>query len=115
MHQPAYPTPSLHLVHGLWSASCPGCGAELSRSRDQAKAERGGARRRCPVCYPCLDGGPTYHGLRLLGPLAEFRRAVDRLRFDTARAPLGEAAVQVDREARSEPQPGQAGLFDPTD
>jgi hypothetical protein len=53
--------------------------------------------------------------LRLLGPLAEFRRAVDRLRFDTARAPLGEAAVQVDREARSEPQPGQAGLFDPTD
>ena len=27
--------------------------------------------------------GPTYRGLRLDGPLAEFRRAVDRLRWDT--------------------------------
>jgi hypothetical protein len=28
-------------------------------------------------------GGPSYRGLRLDGPLDEFRRAVDRLRADT--------------------------------
>ena len=27
--------------------------------------------------------GPAYRGLRLDGPLAEFHRAVDRLRWDT--------------------------------
>jgi len=115
MQQPAYPTPSLHLLHGLWSASCPGCGLELGRSRDQARVERAAARRRCPVCQPAQQEGPGYRGLRLLGPLAEFRRAVDRLRRDTARTPLSEAAIQPDRQARSEPQPGQDGLFDPTD
>ncbi len=112
MHQPAYPTPSLHLVHGLWSASCPGCGLELSRSRDQAKAERAAARRRCPVCHPTQQEGPTYHGLRLLGPLAEFHRAVDRLRWDTVPTL---PAVQPNPPGQPAPEPGQAGLFDPTD
>jgi hypothetical protein len=110
MRQPAYPTASLHLVHGLWSASCPGCGRELSRSRDQARAERAAARRRCPVCHPATPEGPTYRGLRLLGRLAEFHRAVDRLRRDTARTPPDPAA-QPDHE--TQPEPGQGGLFGP--
>ena len=43
---------ALHLVHGWWVASCPDCGHELGRSRDQEVAERAGDRRRCPVCRP---------------------------------------------------------------
>ncbi len=110
MHQPAYPTPSLHLVHGLWSASCPGCGLELGRSRDQAKAERAASRRRCPVCHPALEEGPVYRGLRLLGPLAELHRAVDRLRRDTVRSQL---RTQPPPDPAARPEPGQAGLFNP--
>jgi hypothetical protein len=113
MHQPAYPTPSLHLVHGLWSASCPGCGLELSRSRDQARAERAAARRRCPVCHPAQDKGPTYRGLRLLGPLDQFHRAVDQLRRDTV--PTPPTTVQATPPGQPAPEPGQAGLFGPTD
>jgi hypothetical protein len=48
-------TPSqfaLHLLHGWWIASCPHCGHELAKSRDQEAAERAGARRRCPICRP---------------------------------------------------------------
>ena len=36
----------------LWIASCPDCGYELGRSRDQARAEHAGQRRRCPICQP---------------------------------------------------------------
>ena len=43
---------ALHLLHGWWIASCPECGHELGRSRDQEAAERAGERRRCPVCQP---------------------------------------------------------------
>jgi hypothetical protein len=43
---------ALHLVHGVWIASCPECGHELGRSRDQEAAERAGERRRCPICRP---------------------------------------------------------------
>jgi predicted RNA-binding Zn-ribbon protein involved in translation (DUF1610 family) len=56
--QPETPTPpavspfALHLLHGWWAASCPDCGHELGRSRDQAKAEQAGERRRCPICPP---------------------------------------------------------------
>jgi hypothetical protein len=53
-HQP-YPTrrpAALHLLHGWWVASCPDCGHELGRSRDQESAERAGERRRCPICQP---------------------------------------------------------------
>jgi predicted RNA-binding Zn-ribbon protein involved in translation (DUF1610 family) len=40
------------LLHGWWVASCPDCGHELGRSRDQAQAEQAGRRHRCPVCQP---------------------------------------------------------------
>jgi len=49
---------ALHLVHGTWVASCPDCGHELGRSRDQETAERAGERRRCPICRP---ERPDYH------------------------------------------------------
>jgi hypothetical protein len=50
---PPVPPPfALHLLHGWWIASCPECGRELGRSRDQARAERVGERRRCPICPP---------------------------------------------------------------
>jgi hypothetical protein len=111
MHPQAYPTASLHLVHGLWIASCPTCGFELSRSRDRAKVERAAARHRCPVCHPTALG-PRNRGLRLLGPLAEFHRAVDRLRWDTIRTP---PATQSDPPGRPGPRPGQGGLLDHTD
>ena len=55
MHPAPYPTGrplALHLVHGLWVASCPDCGYELGRSRDQAQAEHAGRRHRCPICHP---------------------------------------------------------------
>ena len=64
--RPPTPTPpaapaatfALHLVHGTWVASCPDCGHELGRSRDQETAERAGQRRRCPICRP---ERPDYH------------------------------------------------------
>ena len=46
-HQP----PALHLLHGLWVASCPTCGFQLTSARSQARAERRAARTRCPVCF----------------------------------------------------------------
>ena len=46
------PRRRLHLLHGWWIASCPDCGHELGRSRDQAQAEHAGRRRRCPICQP---------------------------------------------------------------
>jgi hypothetical protein len=45
------PEPALHLLHGLWMASCPTCGFQLASARDQARCERRAARRRCPVCH----------------------------------------------------------------
>jgi len=61
MHQAPYPTrlatptppataPALHLLHGLWVASCPTCGYQLATARTQARCERRGRRRVCPVC-----------------------------------------------------------------
>jgi hypothetical protein len=49
---PTVPPFALHLLHGWWVASCPDCGHELGRSRDQEAAERAGERRRCPICQP---------------------------------------------------------------
>jgi hypothetical protein len=52
--QPGTPAPStvplfaLHLLHGWWVASCPDCGHELGRSRDQEAAERAGERAAAP-------------------------------------------------------------------
>jgi predicted RNA-binding Zn-ribbon protein involved in translation (DUF1610 family) len=59
--QPATPTPAgptnppaLHLLHGIWVASCPTCGFQLTTARTQARCERRAARRVCPVCH--LEG-----------------------------------------------------------
>jgi hypothetical protein len=46
--------PNLHLLHGLWIASCPACGYTLATARTQARAERRARRRICPVC--CQTG-----------------------------------------------------------
>jgi len=43
--------PALHLLAGRWVASCPVCGFQLATARSQARAERRGARRVCPVCH----------------------------------------------------------------
>ena len=42
MHPSPYPThprpePALHLLHGLWVASCPTCGFQLASARTQAR------------------------------------------------------------------------------
>jgi hypothetical protein len=42
--------PALHLLAGLWVASCPTCGFQLAQARSQARAERRAARTTCPVC-----------------------------------------------------------------
>jgi hypothetical protein len=108
---------ALHLIHGWWIASCPDCGFELARRRDQAKAEQVGERRRCPICRP-QQAGRRYRGLRLDGPLAEFHRAIDRLRWDTV------PTTPLDQPPANPPTPprrgrrqldGQAGLLDPSE
>ena len=55
MHPSPYPThpqpgPALHLLAGLWVASCPTCGFQLTSARTQARAERHGRRHVCPIC-----------------------------------------------------------------
>jgi len=45
------PEPALHLLAGLWVASCPTCGFQLTSARTQQRCERRAARRRCPVCF----------------------------------------------------------------
>jgi hypothetical protein len=47
---PPTSAPALHLLHGLWVASCPTCGFQQVSARSQARCERRAARRRCPVC-----------------------------------------------------------------
>jgi NAD-dependent SIR2 family protein deacetylase len=56
MHPQPYPTrptpePALHLLGGIWIASCPTCGWQLTTARTQQRCERRAARRRCPVCH----------------------------------------------------------------
>ena len=41
----------LHLLAGIWIASCPTCGFQLTTARSQARCERRAARRLCPVCH----------------------------------------------------------------
>jgi hypothetical protein len=55
VHPRSYPTrpqpaPALHLLHGRWIASCPGCGFQLASARSQERCDRRGRRRTCPVC-----------------------------------------------------------------
>jgi hypothetical protein len=56
MHPSPYPTrprpePALQLLHGIWIASCPTCGFQLTSARSQGRCERRATRRRCPVCH----------------------------------------------------------------
>jgi NAD-dependent SIR2 family protein deacetylase len=56
LHRPgldraANPEPALHLLAGIWVASCPTCGFQLTTARTQERCERRAARRRCPVCH----------------------------------------------------------------
>jgi NAD-dependent SIR2 family protein deacetylase len=48
------PEPALHLLGGIWIASCPTCGYQLTSARTQERCERRAARRRCPVCHEDL-------------------------------------------------------------
>jgi hypothetical protein len=113
------PAPAaLHLLHGWWIASCPDCGFELSRRRDQEAAERTGQRRRCPICRPTPASRPSYRGLRLDGPPAEFHRAVDRLSWDTVPTPLGQPPTSPPappRRRHRQQVDGQVHLLDPSD
>ena len=64
MHTESYPTqpttpasaapaqePALHLLGGIWTASCPSCGYQLTTARTQQRCERRASRRTCPVCH----------------------------------------------------------------
>jgi hypothetical protein len=44
------PAPALHLIAGVWVASCSGCGYELVHHVSQQRAEEQAAGRRCPIC-----------------------------------------------------------------
>ena len=54
--------------------------------------------------------GPSYQGLRLDDPLAEFHRAVDLLRWDTIPAPRDRPPQPHCR--RRDPADGQARLLE---
>jgi hypothetical protein len=58
--------------------------------------------------------GPRYRGLRLDGPIEEFHRALDRLRWDTVPAPLEHQPPSSPAPRRRySPSDGQAALLDP--
>jgi hypothetical protein len=42
--------PALHLLGGIWIASCPTCGYQLTTARTQERCEQRASRRCCPVC-----------------------------------------------------------------
>ena len=44
------PEPAPHLLGGIWIASCPTCGWQLTTARTQQRCERRAAQRVCPVC-----------------------------------------------------------------
>jgi hypothetical protein len=46
------PAPALHLLGGVWIASCPTCGFELCSGRDQQHVERWARWCVCDVCEP---------------------------------------------------------------
>jgi hypothetical protein len=46
----AQPEPALHLLAGIWIASCPTCGFQLATARTQQRCERRAADRVCPIC-----------------------------------------------------------------
>jgi hypothetical protein len=42
--------PALHLLGGIWIASCPTCGYQLTTARTQERCERRASCRTCPIC-----------------------------------------------------------------
>ena len=44
------PEPNLHLLGGIWIASCPTCGYQLTTARTQERVERRVRSRHCAVC-----------------------------------------------------------------
>jgi hypothetical protein len=46
------PEPALHLLGGIWIASCPTCGFQLVTARTQQRIERRARSCSCPVCMP---------------------------------------------------------------
>jgi hypothetical protein len=57
---------------------------------------------------------PRYRGLRLDGPVAEFHRAVDRLRADTVPLPLDRQppSPPAPPRRRRDPSDGQTRLYE---
>jgi hypothetical protein len=58
---------------------------------------------------------PRYRGLRLDGPVEEFHRAVDRLRWDTVATTLDHQSLNpppAPRRRPHDPGAGQAGLLE---
>jgi hypothetical protein len=51
LDRPPTPEPALHLLAGLWVASCATCGYQLTSARSQERCERRASRRTCPVCH----------------------------------------------------------------
>jgi hypothetical protein len=59
--------------------------------------------------------GPRYRGLRLDGPIQEFHRAIDRLRWDTVPARLDHQPPSPPTpRRRHDPSDRQAALLDPS-
>jgi NAD-dependent SIR2 family protein deacetylase len=40
----------MHLLGGIWIASCPTCGYQLTTASTQERCEQRASLRRCPVC-----------------------------------------------------------------
>jgi hypothetical protein len=63
-----------------------------------------------------MHGHPQHRGLRLDGPIKQFHRAVDQLRWDTVPAPLDHqqppSPPTPPRRRRYEPDDGQAALYE---
>ena len=62
-----------------------------------------------------MTSSPRYRGLRLNGPVPEFHRAADRLRWDTTPAPLDHqppSPPTPHRRRRQDPGDGQATLVE---
>jgi hypothetical protein len=62
-----------------------------------------------------MHGHPRYQGLRLDGPIEQFRRAVDRLRADTVPAPLDHQqppSPPTPTRRRHDPSDGQVALLE---
>lgn len=50
LERPPVPEPAMHLLGGVWVASCPTCGFQLATARTQQRCEQRASRRSCPIC-----------------------------------------------------------------